>query len=251
MDTPVTLARLQDLSAFLETGGTLEENLGELTGIAARTLDATRVSVMLLSEGEGTHLKLRLAAASSELPKQAWAERVGVGEGIAGQVVAGGRALLVPEIANSAHAGRGRSSAGGAPGLMVVPVAVAGKVLGVINAAGRTHGGRFDEHHLALFQIVAGFVARTIQVVQLRKLLDSRFAQHALATHSVETATDRAFDPAYDADKMAKILAKSFFKEMTRAGFTPNHIIRAASEIISHVSSTVTKYKRRLDKRVR
>lgn len=248
MDTPVTLARLQDLSAFLETGGTLEDNLGELTGIAARVLDATRVSVMLLSEGEGSHLKLRLAAASGEMPKPAWTERVGIGEGIAGRVLATGRALLVAEIARSSHAGQARLGAGDAPGFIAAPVAVGGKVLGVINAAGRADGGKFDEHHLALFQIIAGFVGRTVQVIQLRKLLDSRFAQHALATHSMEAATDRAFDPAYDADKMAKILAKSFFKEMTRAGFTPNHIIRAASEIISHVSSTVTKHKQRMDK---
>lgn len=130
---------------------------------------------------------------------------------------------------------------------MVVAVAVRGKVVGVMNAAGRPDGRRFNENDLALLQIFADFVARTIQVIQLRKLLDLPFVQNALATHSMETATKRAFDPAYDADRMEKILAKSFFKEMTRAGFTPNHIIRAASEIISHVSSTVTKHKARMD----
>lgn len=248
MPSNVPLSHLHDLSVYLETEGTLAENLKRLTDVAACVLGATRVSVMLLSAGETARPKLRLAAASDEPPPDAWQQEVGAGEGIAGQVIAHGQPLLVKDVHRSQVATHARRRGEGPPSLMVVPLTVSGRIIGVVNASGKAIGGPFSEEDLALFEVVGGFAARTVQVIQLKSVLQSRFVQHALAEQAMESATGMAFNPAHDADSMAKILAKSFFREMTRAGFTPNHIIRAASEIISQVSETVAKHKKRLDR---
>jgi hypothetical protein len=42
------------------------------------------------------------------------------------------------------------------------------------------------------------------------------------------------------------MLAKSFFKDLSAAGFEPGQIIEAASEIITLVSSDIARYKKRL-----
>ena len=246
--TKLPLSRVHDLSDFLETEGTLEENLKSVTTIAARILGAARVSVMLLSAGDPAQPKLRLAAASDVPPSDAWNQEVGVGEGISGQVLAHGQALLVKDVHRSQLAAHARRTGEGPPSLMVVPLTVSGHIIGVVNASGKVSGGPFSDEDLALFELVGGYAARTVQAIQLRNVLRSRFVQHALAEQAMESATGMAFNPAHDADSMAKILAKSFFREMTRAGFTPNNIIRAASEIISQVSDTVAKHKKRLDR---
>jgi hypothetical protein len=43
-------------------------------------------------------------------------------------------------------------------------------------------------------------------------------------------------------------VAKSFFREMTRAGFDAGQIIGAASEIISQLSTTLNRHGKRRDR---
>ncbi|RMD51913.1 MAG: GAF domain-containing protein, partial [Nitrospirae bacterium] len=50
----------------------------------------------------------------------------------------------------------------------------------------------------------------------------------------------------YEPERLAKLLAKTFYKEMVRAGFGPNHIINAASEIISLLNNNLNRCKKRL-----
>jgi hypothetical protein len=50
-------------------------------------------------------------------------------------------------------------------------------------------------------------------------------------------------------DEVARILAKSFFKEMTGAGFGEAQIVQAASEIIGQLNSSVQRHRRRLERK--
>jgi hypothetical protein len=49
-------------------------------------------------------------------------------------------------------------------------------------------------------------------------------------------------------DQVAKILAKSFYKEMTRAGFGPSQIVNAASEIIEQLSGSLNRHSKRMER---
>jgi hypothetical protein len=47
-------------------------------------------------------------------------------------------------------------------------------------------------------------------------------------------------------NKFAKIVAKSFFKELTQAGFGANQIIEIASEVLNLLQTTLDKHRQRL-----
>jgi cysteinyl-tRNA synthetase len=74
-------------------------------------------------------------------------------------------------------------------------------------------------------------------VVQLQHLLDSRFAQLALlreARGKVGASVRTAYQNPGD---VARILARSFFKEMTKVGFEPGQIVSAATELIEQINA--------------
>jgi hypothetical protein len=86
------------------------------------------------------------------------------------------------------------------------------------------------------------FLAKAIQTQQLQGLLDSRLVQLAL-TQSVGRAGDRVrMESVPHLDRMTRIVARSFYREMTRAGFGSQQIISAATEIISELSNSLQRY---------
>ncbi|MHB1175946.1 MAG: GAF domain-containing protein [Sulfuriferula sp.] len=242
------LDKLHDLAGFLESPDSLEYNLGHLVTLAADTLDAAHCSIMLQIEGDGEDLRLRVCATHGALPDVAFTQTVGRGEGIAGHVVASGVSLLVEDIEQSIFTDYARRPGANAHSLMSVPLSVNGKLIGVINVSEPNSRLPFIQTDLALLETVAFFVGKSIQVVQLQNLLNSRFAQIALAQEAEKAIGGVMLSTAYDTDKMARIVAKSFFREMTQAGFGSNQIIQAASEIISQLSTSLHKHSKRLDK---
>ena len=50
------------------------------------------------------------------------------------------------------------------------------------------------------------------------------------------------------AGKVAKLLAKTFYHEMSMAGFGPDHMITTATEIISLLSEKLQKHRDRMDR---
>jgi L-methionine (R)-S-oxide reductase len=232
------LMRLQDLQHFL-AAGTLEESLNQQAAMTASLAGAASCSIMLLNSGEGPDMRMSMAARHGELPDEALRASIGLGEGIAGTVLATGVALLVPDIGKSRFAllARGRNGAGAS--LMCAPIRIDGKIIGVINAAGAAGQPAFNETGLRLLEVAALFIGKSIQVQQLQRLLDSRFAQMALLQEAQE-AKERVGESvrlAYrNPEDVAKILARSFFREMTKAGFASGQIVSAATELIDQLN---------------
>jgi L-methionine (R)-S-oxide reductase len=237
------LLRLHDLAGFLESEGTLEDNLRRLAETAAAMMKTERCSIMLLAEGDSETPKLKLMASVGDMPEAAWQESPAIGEGIAGEVVRRGEALFLEDIRDSEFSGRARKEAGGS--MIAAPIWVKDRLVGVINLSGTQDGRTFDGEDLQLLEIIALFSGRTIQVVQLQNLLESRFAQIALAESAAKSAV---LQGDVQPEQVAKIVAKTFYKEMTRAGFSPNQIIQTATEIISELTDSLGKHKRRAEK---
>lgn len=229
------LVRLQDLQHFL-AAGSLEESLEQQAGMAAALVGAASCSIMLLNSGEGEDMRMGVYARHGALPDDALLASVARGEGIAGRVLASGEALLVSDIAHSEFAAlaRRRPAAGGS--LVSAPIRIDGRIVGVINVAGAADQAPFGETELRLLEVVALFVGKSIQVQQLQHVLDSRFVQLALLQEAQQKVGESVRTAYRNPEDVARILARSFFREMTKAGFEPGQIVSAASELIGQLN---------------
>ncbi len=240
------LGRLHDLAVFVRAEEDLRTRLSELVHLAASVTDAATCSIMLLSEGQDDAPRLKLWCSTEQLPASAWNETPGRGESIVGRVLEQGAPLLIADIRSSDFASLARSRDRLGTSFICAPIGVGKHVIGVMNLTSRPGCPAFDESALALAEIVAALIGKSVQVERLQTLLRSRIAHLSLAREEKEVVariTDGAVPPA----RVAKLLAKSFFRDLTSAGFDPGQIIEAASEIITLISSDIKRYKRRTE----
>jgi hypothetical protein len=236
--------KLRELAAF-EITGQFEDSLYRLTCIVGELLAARRVSLMLLDVAPGKGARLKLAALCGELPEAAWKEEPAAGQGIAGQVLASGTSIRVASIGRSAWKQQARH-ADETGGFLACPVLLAGRPAGVLNLSLPLDRPSFSTADLACAELAAVLIGRAIQVGRLDRMLDSRFAQMAFTLEGATDACSVVSLSTHDPDKVAKMLARGFYREMRHCGFTPNQVIHAAGEIISELTSSLNRHKKRL-----
>lgn len=241
------LGRLRDLAVFVSAEEDLRAHLRELADLAASVTEAATCSVMMLSEGGDDEPRLKLWCSTEALPDSAWDEAPRSGESIAGQVLEQCAPLLIADIRASEFAPLARQRDGVGASFICTPITVGKHVIGVMNLSNLPASLPFDEADLRLAEIVATLVGKSVQVERLQTMLRSRVAQMTLAREGkqvIERLTDGTVPPA----RVAKLLAKSFFRDLVSAGFEPGQIIEAASEIIMLVSQDITRFKRRIER---
>jgi signal transduction protein with GAF and PtsI domain len=239
-----------DVSRKLEDQETLDQGLQELVEITAMVLDTDRCSLMLVEEGEDEGPSvLRVHAHVGDLPEVALQQTMPCDEGIAGHVVRTGQPLLVNDIANSPFADRARQDRareGGKPqGLVSVPILAEDRVAGVININHPRNGRAFDDGDVELLAVYGLFVGKAIVTFQLHKILQSRFAQLALQREQQDKGRQEGakFNP--DPARLAKIVAKTIYRELTAGGFGANQIISVTSEVINELQKNLDKHRQR------
>ncbi|MEW5771378.1 MAG: GAF domain-containing protein [Pseudomonadota bacterium] len=236
-------AKLRELACF-DMAGRFEDALQRLAGLVAELLGAGRVSLMLLDTGPGRGDRLRLAALHGELPETAWKEEVQPGQGIAGQVLASGRALRVADIERSHWKADARRH-GETGGFIACPVPVAGSPAGVLNVSAPLGRRAFTPTDQEDAELAALLVGRAIHVGRLGRFLDSRLAQMAFTLEGSQDACSVVSLSAHEPDRVAGMLARAFYREMRHCGFSPNQIIHAAGEIISELTRGLNRHKER------
>jgi len=244
------LGRLHDLAVFVSAEEDLRTHLGELVKLAASVTDAAACSIMLLSEGERDTPRLKLWGSTEALPSSAWNETPGRGESIAGRVLEQNAPLLVADIRASEFAPLAWQRNNLGVSFIGTPIAVGKHVIGVMNLSNRLDSPPFDESDLRLAAIVATLIGKSVQVERLQTLIRSRVAHVSLAKEEKEVVA-RLTDGTVPPVRVAKLLAKSFFRDLASAGFDPGQIIEAASEIITLVSNDINRYKKRIEKKAK
>jgi L-methionine (R)-S-oxide reductase len=244
------LGRLHDFAVFVGAEEDLRSHLKELIDLAASDTDAARCSIMLLLEGDHDAPRLKLWCSTEGLPPSAWDEAPGRGESIAGRVLEQRMPLLIADIRTSEFAPLARQRHDVGVSFICAPITVGTHVIGVMSLSSRVGSPAFDESDLGLAEIVATLIGKSVQVERLQTLIRSRVAQTSLAKEEKEVVgrlTDGTVPPA----RVAKLLAKSFFRDLSSAGFDPGQIIEAASEIITLVSNDINRYKKRMKREAR
>jgi GAF domain-containing protein len=242
-----TFIKLIGISSFLEQQDNLDECLDDLLKLAAVLLNVANCSIMLFNEDEETgDFRLRVSASLGSLPRVAYVESVKEWEGIAGHVAATGEPLLVEDIETSPYLPLARRPASGNNSFICVPILINRKVIGVINASDPLDDRLLNSTDLDLATFIALLVGKSIQVIQFQNILRSRFAQLALAREAEEAIQNSCVTQQCEAGNLAKILAKSFYREMAKAGLSRDHILAAATEIISILTENLSRHDRRL-----
>jgi len=241
------LGRLRDLAVFVASEEDLRTHLEDLIALAASVTDAAMCSIMLLSEGEHEAPRLKLWASTETPPTLAWDEAPGRGESIAGRVLEHGRPLLIADISASELASLARRRADLGASFICAPIAVGRYVIGVLNLSSRLGSPPFDESSLRLAEIAAALIGKAVQVERLQTVIKSKFALASLALEEKDFVTQLT-KGTLPMPRVAKLLAKSFFRDLSAAGFDPGQIIEAASEIITLVSSDLNRFKKRINR---
>jgi len=237
---------LLGLASFLEQQGNLDESLDELVSMAANIMNAENCSVMLFGESDSPgDFRLRVFAKFGQLPKVAHSEAAKVSQGIAGHVAATGQALLVQDIQTSDYLPLARCPDSASKCFISVPIFISGKVVGVLNVSNPRDHRNLDYNDLNLATFVALLIGKSIQVIQLQNILKSRFAQIALAQEARVAVGAALSVQQLDPDALVKVLAKTFYREMAKVGLGREHIIGAATEIISQLSESLARHDRR------
>jgi len=243
MANHVDIRKLLNLAGF-EARGDDDSSLPRLMALVADFLSAGRVSLMLLDTEGDQGRRLKLAALHGNLPEIAWDEKPSLGQGIAGKVLAEGNALLIHDINTSSLKTVMRHS-GEPASFIACPVPIAGQPAGVLNVSNASAGSDFTDEDLARAELAAVLVGRIIQEYRLKGMLDSSFAQMAMTLEGITDAGEFMALSTQEPRKVAKILAKAFYKEMDRCGFTFNQILHAAGDIISELTLNLNRHKKR------
>ncbi len=219
--------KLRDVFTEVGVEGSLEDCLNELSALVARVLNAKGCTILLLSEEEAKNAQLCARAGFGMLPG-------------------------TPERLRSGASGRSQTRDDATPALlddsgeemesMFSTIVLHGKLIGVVYASRPEMQRFFSKDDLDLFSIVTPIITKSIQVIQLQYVLRSRFTQVAL-THSGDSSVrDLLSGVMQNPNQIARILAKSFYREMLNAGFSFNQIIFAATEVISELSTSLRKH---------
>ena len=215
----------------------LNQNLYGLAQHAMQATDAACCSVMLI-EGEREAARLKLLASTKPLSSDTSAS------GVAAWVLKHGSALLVADIERSEIRRLTHCRADLGTSLICVPIEISDHIVGVINLANHYGAIPFDESDMTISILVAALIGKSLQIERMRMLLRSRVSMTALAKsngQSIPHLTDGSLHPA----KTAKILGRSFYKDLADAGFEPREIIGAATEIIGRITEDVARGKKR------
>jgi GAF domain-containing protein len=241
--------KLLDVSNLLETGTNLEESLREIASTAALILKARRCSIMLLSEAYShgqEQYYLQVFTHYGNLPPSAYQEITRINNGIAGYVAATAQPLLIKDITQSSFLSAARYPHQENHSFISAPVIITKQVVGVINVSNPSHKSYFDEDDLQLLKLCTQYTGKSLHIAQLQAILKSRFVAMAVARELEEQKAEESIAIHPNPTLLAKLVAKSFFRELTRVGFGPNQVIAIATEVLNLLQTTLDKHKQRL-----
>jgi hypothetical protein len=221
-----TASRLREEFSRFSPEGSMKECLDALSEVIARLLSAKGCSILILAECDLSQTPLDSGPQFGPLPELLANQKPVIYAATVGEAAAG------PERAYDVH---------GTTESMVSAIVLQGKIVGVIHASLSLQPGGFKEEDLHLFSVLTPLVTKSIQVIQLQNILNSRFAQLAIAQSSESAVKQLMNGIMQNPNQFARILARAFYREMLHTGLSVNQIISVATELISELSNSLKK----------
>jgi len=221
-----TVSRLREEFSRFSPEGSVKECLDALSGVIARVLCAKGCSIVILAECDISQTALHNGPQFGPLPELLANKK---------PVIYAAAVTEPSPPLDYAHEVHGTTES------MVSAIVLQGKIVGVIHASLSLEPGGFKEDDLYLFSLLTPLVTKSIQVIQLQSILNSRFAQLAIAQSNDSTIKELLNGIMQNPNQFARMLARSFYREMLHAGFSANQIVFVATELISELSSSLKK----------
>jgi hypothetical protein len=248
MDT--FLSRLQHLAALPEHPTSLEDSLKQSVAMTAQLLDVHSCVILLFGEADaGEEIPmLKVLAIGADLAIGISNDPQSRHAAVLDRVLAADAPELLSKLGEADFANLRHTRPDVFDKLIAAPIHINSRIVGILSASGHKSGRTLDQRDLEWLGMIGMLIGKTMQVVQLQNVLSSRFAQMALvreAKANLGVALEKAVE---NPDQLARILAKSFFREMTTTGFSTSQIIQASSEIITQLSSSLNRHSKRMEK---
>jgi len=100
-----------------------------------------------------------------------------------------------------------------------------------------------------LFAPLSEQIGFAIEAQQLRYLLSSHYVSAASRDRGNNYPGPSVLRAVQNPEKVAKMIAKSFYKDLRKAGFATNQILMVASEIIGNLNEALQKTKARTEEK--
>ena len=127
---------------------------------ASELLQSQRASVMVLNE---TTNELMLKASSGLATDPALIGPVRVGEGVAGEAIETGKAVMVTDLWSAGRKPAPRERLYKTNSFISYPITIGGRKVGVLNITDKSGGGTYDEVDLSLLQIIGPQLAVALE----------------------------------------------------------------------------------------
>jgi L-methionine (R)-S-oxide reductase len=218
------MSNLQEVFTDLDCEGSLDDCLEELSSLVARFLNARGCIIAILTEDEVRQAASGLRTGFGFLPGTPTRLRKAMARGRPDRLPARSRPRII------------------VTGAMFSTIVLKGKTVGVIQALSPKNNSCFDQGDLDLLNILTPIITKSIQVFQLQHVLRSQFTQLSLIRTNEAKIRETLSGAIHSPNQIARLLAKSFYREMLNAGFSFNQILFAATEVISELSASVKKH---------
>lgn len=146
----------------------MTQMLEQVIQMTQQTLNASAASVLLTNDNDQ---ELFFQAASGPVGKALKRVKISTSHGIAGQVVRTGKPVIVNDVNSDPNFRKNIDKVTGfvTRSLICVPLAVHGKVLGVIEVLNKLNGGNFNDQDLEAVASVAATAAMAIENTRLHQ----------------------------------------------------------------------------------
>jgi GAF domain-containing protein len=129
--------------------------------------------------------------------------------------------------------------------ILVTPISVRGARVGLLITGKSRLGGQYDTIRRRLHDLIAGFASLVIENAKIYDYLRQQFAQRSrdlVVENRRESNGERdetehlMVSSLTNPDKVVRLLAESFYKELVRAGFGAGNITMAAAQILECIT---------------
>lgn len=216
-----------------------EDSLQALAAQSILCLNAQRCSILLFAESAPGCLRVSYCA---NFPHSIDPQVTPLEQAIATYISETGKSLIVKN-SKFIPFSLPKSHLLDLTSLICVPLLQNNQMIGAIIVAHPQQKKSFEESDLDLLKLFAKVASQSLHISHLQNILKSTFVTLAVSREIHETQEDDLHPT-----KLAKIVAKSFFREVTQAGFSPPQIIEVATEVLNLLHITLEKHRQRLSK---